>query len=317
MSKILNDNKQKIRLLLAKNSNYELCIKEIKKYKLKALSFENECHAAYADYYQAQLHINRGDILKGQQIIKKIIPIFKKHNDNNFLQASYIVMGVVKSELDNLNESLNYLKKATKIKTELKQNQAAAYNNLTSILVELKQYDTAIKKLRQALDLMDLKDLKDRPIYYNLLLNLSRIFLLQNKTKKAFEILQKIKIAQEKYPQDRIEAKLNTNLGNYYVHIKDYDKAHEHYDKGIAYCLKYNFKPILLSIIAKKGEVYIKQNKIEKAEELLLTEYKNYKRENALAYKNIINSLIEIYLLKGNNEERQKYQEELDIICKE
>lgn len=312
---LLEDQRQAIRLLLAKNSSFDLCISSINKYKQQATLFNDENHAAYADYYAAQIYINKGSILKAQQLIQGIIPIFVKNNEITFLQASYLVMGVIKNDLDNQEESLVYFEKATQLKTTIKQNQAAAYNNLTSILVEFKQYDSAIEKLKEALDLMTLKDLNDRPVYYNLLLNLSRVYLLKKNPEKSYEILQKVSKAQLKYPQDRIEAKLNTNLGSYYLYLKDYEKAIEHYDKGIAYCLEFNFKPIYLGLIVKKAQVLLLQKKIKEAEEILLNEYKNYKMENALAYKEIINSLIEIYTIKGDLTESKKYQEELDIIC--
>lgn len=312
---LLEDQRQDIRVLLSKNSSFDLCIASINKYKQDAIAIDNQNHIAFADYYAAQIYINKGSILKAQQLIQGIIPKFIKTENIDFLQASYLVMGVIKHDLDNPEESLVFFEKATQLKTSIKQNQAAAYNNLTSILVEFKQYDSAIKKLKDALEIMSLKDLNDRPVYYNLLLNLSRIYLLKNNPGKAFEILKKIENAQKKYPQDRIEAKLNSNLGSYYVYLKEYDKAIEHFNLGIDYCIKYNFKPILLGIVVKKAEALVIQDKIIEAETILLNEYKNYRMENALAYKNIINSLIEIYVLKGDPTERKKYQEELDIIC--
>lgn len=311
---LLEEQRQAIRLLLTKNSSFDLCKSNIDTYRQNALAVNAEDHAAYADYYDCQIHINKGSNLKAQQLIQGIIPYFIKSKNDNFLQASYLVLGVIKHDLDNAEESLYYFDKATTIQTSMKQNKAVAYNNLTRILIEFKQYDKAIKKLNEALKIVSLKDTLDRPLYYNVLLNLSRVFLLKNNPEKSFEILEKVKNAQKKYPQDRIEAKLNGNYATYYVYKKEYDKAIHHLDLGIDYCVKFNFKPILLNLTVKKAEVLIEINKLDEAEKILLKEYEDYKMENALSYKDIINCLIEIYMVKGNDSERKRYEEELEII---
>ena len=84
----LDKEKEEVRLLLSKNSSFDNCINKINEYKNHALSLNDKNHAAYADYYAAQLYINRGSILKAQQLIQAIIPVFKKTNNINFLQAS-------------------------------------------------------------------------------------------------------------------------------------------------------------------------------------------------------------------------------------
>jgi len=310
----LEQRRQKIRLLLSKNSSYNSCFAEITMYRNYAMIAKDKNHMAYADFYESKIQQNNGNLVKAIQLIKKHIPFYKKTNNKVFLQASYLAMGTYKNNLNKMEEAIHYFNKALKMESSLKQNKAIALNNISIILVNLKQYDTAIQKINAGLKEITLKDKNDRPLYFGMLLNLASIFLSTKKMDKALEILQKIEKAQKKYPQDRIYGILNRNYGNYYRQLKNYDLAISYYDKAIDHLNKNNSRLELLKLVVAKAETLLEINEISEAENLLLQEYKVYNNENAEAYNEILCLLIEIYTINGNTSERKKYQEELDII---
>lgn len=306
--------RQEIRLLISKNSSYNICYIKINQYREFAISLNEKDHIAYADFYESKIQQNKGNLIKAVQLVKKNLSYFKETKNYVFLQSSYLALGVYKNALNNLEEALYFYCKATEIDSSLNQNKAVALNNSAQILVNLKQYDSAIKNINEGLKIISLKDLNDRPLYYGMLLNLSNILLIKNNLKKSLEILQKTERAQNKYPQDRIYGILHRNYGNYYLKLKQYQESIKHYDLSIKYCEQLDFKLALLDVIVLKAKTLIEMNKIDEAETLLKDKHNSYKYENMLAYINLLCTLIEIYTLKDDNLTRQKYQAELDAI---
>ena len=310
----IEKRRQEIRLLISTNSSYNVCFSKISQYREYAIILNRKEHIAYADFYESKIQQHRGNLIKAVQLVKKNIPFFIETKNDIFLQSSYLALGAYKCALNNQEEALSFYCKAAEITSSLKQNKAIALNNISQILVNLKQYETAIKNINEGLETISLKDLNDRPLYYGMLLNLSNIFLLKNNFEKSLEILQKTERAQNKYPQDRIYGILHRNYGNYYTKLKQYESAIKHFDLCINYCEQLDFKLALLEVVVLKAKTLIEMNKINEAETLLKNKHTNYKNENATAYINLLCTLTEIYTLKKDCQNRQKIQAELDIL---
>lgn len=138
------------------------------------------------------------EIICGQLI--KAVPDFAE---------GYMLMGLIKQQLEQYQESIDIIKKAI----ELDPENADNYNNMALSLANVGKYDEAVQNLSKAISL------KNNYLYYN---NLALQYRQLRQYDKAIDLFDRaIELNESRDPQ------LWNNLGGIYGELKDLEKAEE------------------------------------------------------------------------------------------
>jgi CHAT domain-containing protein len=179
----------------------------------KALSIYNEAlkscksifgikHTKYAQLIDAigQLHLRRGEFNKSKTLFKEAITVLE--------------------EIEDFDES---------------HSEYGFYlNNYASVLLELKQYDEAIKLLNKNIEISESDSINDKERYYKKKHNLAKAYTETGKYNEALDILNNFKEAYglrigSTHPD---YGQLLKNLGKAYLGNSDYENSIPHIDSS-------------------------------------------------------------------------------------
>jgi tetratricopeptide (TPR) repeat protein len=112
------------------------------------------------------------------------------------------------------------------------------------------------------------------------------------------------------FKAEKTKANIYAVLGNIYFDSKDYDDAIENYKKALKKSEDIGFQPREITVKNDLANVYIEQNKLEQAKELLLSIRKNAKENYKHAVPQIILRLARIEYEQNNYDQSKEYIKE-------
>jgi len=212
-------------------------------------------------YEKANDFFYDNDYDNAQKIYLEILEKDKEH------YLSYEKLSKIEKSRNNLKESAEYLEKALSINGE----NATGWNDIGNIYFDLRDFDSAIKSYKKAIEI----DNQYYWSYYNIGLSLLE-FYPSDKAKKIEALdwyLKSIKIKDDYYPA------LN-EIGLYYLDNDDLDKAEEYLVRSIKSNEMYKFPYYNLS------KIYKKRGDVDKSKLFLVKSLKCDPSYNA-AYNNL------------------------------
>jgi tetratricopeptide (TPR) repeat protein len=128
----------------------------------------------------------------------------------------------------------------------------------------------------------------------------------RNLAKKGLSIVKYMR----GFKAEKTKANIYAVLGNIYFDSKDYDDAIENYKKALKKSEDIGFQPREITVKNDLANVYIEQNKLEQAKELLLSIRKNAKENYKHAVPQIILRLARIEYEQNNYDQSKEYIKE-------
>ena len=215
----------------------------------------------------------------------------------------------------------------TKIKELEKRFKVLKPNNeeYYEILLKLSREYRDKKSYEKAQELLEEGVKKAKQNNYILYLSdifrsLSFVNLQRGDIEKALELSKKaLSVIKYKKGKDaqKIKANIYAILGNIYFTKKNYKKALIKYKKGLKKSKESNFKVREITLIGDIANVYIAQNKLKKAKNLLLTIKDDAKKYYEYAVPQIILRLGRIEYLQSNNKRAKAHVLEAIQIAKD
>ncbi len=198
--------------------------------------------------------------------LNKCIVYFTKQNKMNIVSTQYLNLGLIYSELDFTEKSLEYYFKSLKIKEQNKDSVGSMYlyQNISGVLIDQSiKLNDAEKYLEKML--LYAQNLKDSTVigdYYANMANLAaekndntqRIILI----KKALNIYRQINFKLH-------NPKVLSNLGNAYQDNKEYDKSASTYILGLQSSEEVGDMQQIAKIYLGLGKVMLFKNKYDSA----------------------------------------------------
>jgi tetratricopeptide (TPR) repeat protein len=112
------------------------------------------------------------------------------------------------------------------------------------------------------------------------------------------------------FKAEKTKANIYATLGNIYFTTKDYDEALENYKKALKKSEDIEYKPREISVKNDMANVYIEQDKLNKAKDLLLSIKKDAENSYKHAIPSILLRLARIEYLEANVDRSKEYIEE-------
>jgi tetratricopeptide (TPR) repeat protein len=128
----------------------------------------------------------------------------------------------------------------------------------------------------------------------------------RNLAKKGLSIVKYMR----GFKAEKTKANIYAVLGNIYFDSKDYDDAIENYKKALKKSEDIGFQPREITVKNDLANVYIEQNKLDQAKELLLSIRKNAKENYKHAVPQIILRLARIEYEQNNYDQSKEYIKE-------
>jgi len=242
------------------------------------------------------------------EFYQKALEIFQEINNRSGIAKCFNNMGIVYKSLGNKEKELLFYQKALEIAEEQKDQPGIAryLNNISLYHSSLGNYDKAIEGLEKSLIIME--RLNDIPLISRNLNNLGTIYAHQGNNPKALEYFQRsLKIAEQQNDKmSIINALLNIstinlslsndntalenlhsaleiaeeindysriagcllNIGKVYQKT-DYAQALEYFQRALDISEKHNYVAIRLASLIYISDLYLEQDKIEIAYEML------------------------------------------------
>ncbi|WDO14386.1 sensor histidine kinase [Flavobacterium sp. WW92] len=173
-------------------------------------------------------------------LLKRAIPVAEKSKDSQELSNLYKLIAVVFYNNEDIDKTKYYLDLSIKT-LEQGKNKKSRYNE---DLIELYLFNV-------------------------------EVLSVQKKTKEAFEYLGKAENLLKSYPLKSLYIEYYFAKGSLNQEIKNYDLAISDYDKGIKLSERNANSTLVQRFKLMKYEVFILQNKLESAKNLLLDVFKN------------------------------------------
>lgn len=202
-----------------------------------------------------------GEIEKAYQHFTKAEKLV---NDKENLMLIYDQIGQILTDMQKIDDAINYYKKALSLAKELKQidKNTNILNNLAIAYLEKGEIEKAIEYYKMAIKL-EKKEENLAEIYGNIGMLYYRI----GEYEKAIKYIQKNIEVSEKYKNERSVMTSKINLGSIYTEMKKYNKAEKILTEGIKTAKKIGDKYWQANSYWSLGRLYKKTGKNQKAEE--------------------------------------------------
>ncbi len=171
------------------------------------------------------LYENIGKYDKALQYHMRSLKIREKINDKQSIASSLNNIGIVFISIKKYDKAFEYLKKSLNLKKEIgnKRQIISAYMNMGNVKYYQKKYDEALALYSQCLEISKL--LKDKRSIAAILSNMGYIAGKKGDYEKAVSYeLQSIKVLEKTENIEQLCLSYQA-LANFYINLKDYDKA--------------------------------------------------------------------------------------------
>ncbi len=168
------------------------------------------------------------------QIGEKAIKMMDKCNSNKYKSEVLNYLGVIYSNLGQLETAYKYYTKGYEIAKETSDKNELAYslNNLGDYYFKNALYATAYEKVLEAYVIFE--EINNEQGMAYTLNDLGEIFIIQKDYKKALEYFNRSAELRLKNKDRRGYAKSLINIAGTYANLNDYDKANETYISALA-----------------------------------------------------------------------------------
>lgn len=171
-------------------------------------------------------------------------------------------------------QSLSFFRRSTSDKETL---LIKSYNNLEGNYIDMCKYDTAALYCYNALKIYDSvsHDIKLQNAIGNTLINLSIIWIRLAQYELAMQYLDQAEVIATETKNSELMAFVLSHKGVTCIEENKLDQAMEYIERGIELAHSSGYKLIEQSLNYNLGEVYLKQNKPEKAMPYFQSSYNN------------------------------------------
>ncbi|MGM0565885.1 MAG: tetratricopeptide repeat protein, partial [Bacteroidota bacterium] len=262
------------------------------------------------DYYmlknlQSEALYYHGNIDSALYLMKEVLDYAQKYQDTALLLRSYGNGLMFENTKGNYIKAIEYGQKAlnyTKTITE----EVITYMRIASVYIEIKQYDKAIKLLREAYILTQKDEGRNlSTMIYN---NIGRAFEGNEAYDSALYYYKKsYSLNKENDLQHRVPVSL-INIGNIYLEYKEYDKALEYYNKAYNHPNIHNQTKALTATTVNIGAIYSLTNRPDSA-----TYYLEKGFQLADKYDYVQFKLIALKRIADNEANKENYLEALAL----
>lgn len=224
----------------------EKYIEKLKKYMNEQnKKFENELLAAKK-------------ILKDWDITEKKAKIFEICGEYYYRQEEFD-----ESYISYLKALENYIRISNNLKT------AFIYSELAKCVIWMKNYQEAINLNKYAFMFLKENNIEDMSIVKKILFNNSLAYRRINKYDESLALLKKLENEMADHLTEEQHLNILLSKGNCYFKKEEYTVAEKIYDEIMDITNKKNYLEIKSMTLKNLSEIYVKQNKIEKAIENL------------------------------------------------
>jgi tetratricopeptide (TPR) repeat protein len=248
------------------------------------------------ELFRANLH---SDPITALGYTREALDLATEINDRKGMAASYNNLGIIYRNQGAFDKALEYYIISLKIYETLqnKEGIASTKNNISTIYSIKREYSQAMKYLEESYNLfVELKDEEKIIGSMNNLGNLhSEIQEFENATRYFTEASQRSQKIGMKFPDPLI------NLGNIYFRQGNYQRAVEHYEKGLVIERERNDRLGALNAIANLGITYAKAKQPEPAQQYLTEAEKLSEELQALSFlPSIYKAFAETFATQSN-----------------
>lgn len=252
---------------------------------------------------------------------KKSVELALKYEDYNELAKAYGFLGVAYRNAGIFDEAIVYYKLGLEIaKTyNLQEQLGYAYINLANWYTysEAKEnYTVAVSYLKKAEKIAASLN-KNRMLGY-CKLNLGRTYLLLSDTYEALSYLNQALEIRIKNKNISGQAVCNKLIADVYNSQRDYKASLYYYEKALNLSNKKFETDQLADIYDKKANIFLKNNKIDKAVKIAQKGLDlALKTKNPARIRHAYSTLAEVMYKMGNNERAYQYQKLNEKYTKE
>lgn len=203
-------------------------------YSLEAMRIAKEAKftkgVAAAYYSLGDIEVSRDATEQAKLYFLESVKYYQQSGIENELPRIFITIGTLHSFRDELIEALDYFQKALEIaeKLQLRQAEVQANNNLGAVYKSLGKFDQALECFNRALEISTELKLKDE-IYY-LFGNLGILHATMGDKELAESYFFKILQMSRENGDEVVEAFSLVSLGDFYIDLKNYPQALNHYN---------------------------------------------------------------------------------------
>ena len=249
------------------------------------------------------IYDEKGKYLTSLKNYFKALNIYENQNaPYDRVSLVYVNIGIVYKKQKEFNKALSYYHKAIEIykKNKYKVGEIITISNISSIYLELKDYDTAIKYSKEAAK--GFKDLGYSRYITYMDHNIAIAKTGQSKFYEAIAIYKKIipKFKEENNWFELADAKIG--LSNTYFKINNFKKANKELQETLRISRKNEFKEKELRVFSLLSKVSFKMNKYKEAYNYL-SEYD--KKKDSVFEKEKTKSILELET-KYQSEKKEK-----------
>lgn len=216
------------------------------------------------ELFRANLH---SDPVKALSYTREALNLATEINDQRGMAASYNNLGIVYRNQGAFDKALEYYIISLKIYETLqnKEGIASTKNNISTIYSIKKEYSQAMKYLEESYNLF--VELKDEEKIIGSMNNLGNIHTEIQEFDNAIRYFNEA--SQLSYKKGVNFADPLLNLGNIYFRQGNYQRAVEHYEKGLAIERERNDRLGALNALTNLGITYSKAKQPEPAQRYL------------------------------------------------
>lgn len=212
---------------------------------------------------------------------------------------------------NNPKKAIHILEKLLKKLEPSEEEYYEVILELSGIYRNSKSYKKAEELLKEAV--IKAKQFKEDIYLAQIYTSLSFINLHQGKitnSKKHLRKAQALIKSKKGFKAKKIKANIYATYGNIYFNEKKYTKALEEYEKGLEISKEIGYRQREITVKNDIANVYLEQEKLDRAKNLLLSIKTEAKKDCQLALPQVLLRLARIEYLESNDNRAIAYTEE-------
>ncbi len=175
----------------------------------------------------AAVHIRKKEYDKAEKLLKESEQLSIKINDNKLLSSIYEHKAVMYYDNNLIDKAMFFQRKVVSFnkKNGSHYKQSHCYENLASLFIKKREYDSAIFYSHKSLWLANQNNTKLKSIILANTSNLTDIYILQGKTDSAMFFLKKLRLLKDSLLDEKIGKAVLEVEAKYQTEKKDLENA--------------------------------------------------------------------------------------------
>ncbi len=244
----------------------------------------------------AKITAEQGEYQISNEILNHLISqLSSTASDRSIKAEALLQLAVNHSNTANWNEKNKFIKHATKLFTELKDNKnlIRCENLLGTAYCEIGNFDSALEHFEKARKINNPESEDETSTMIDV--NIGLMTLLVGKFDLSYSFLKRSLLYYEKKKDLEKIARVRHNLGIFHIEKKEYDKALKEFEESITVSEENNYLPIHTLSLVSKAFIY------SEISDLGLSNYFAAKAfDFAHSMKDIL-TIADVYKIKGMN----------------